>query len=145
MNEWNDGALMLTTDPDKPSCGHVLHDSGIHEFIIPDSSLEAAYDYLELIEPIYAARSTSSPPLRVIINSTGEALPLAYDLLRRTKALLDKYPNIGITYTAIITDDKVAARLADLFIRMARYPGVIVRFYEQAQRADAVEWLLKQR
>lgn len=136
---------MLTTDPDKSTCEHIFHDSGIHEFIIPHSSLEAAYNYLELIEPIYAARSTDSPPLLVIINSTGEALPLAYDLLRRTKALLDKYPNIGKTYTSIITNDKVAARLADMFIRMVRYPGVIVHFYDQAQRADAVEWLLKQR
>lgn len=128
----------------KPLCQYILHDNGIHEFIIGESSLEGAYSYLEQIEPIYATRTNDSPALRVIINSTGESLPMNYGLLQSTKALLDKYPNIGMTYTAVLTNDTVAARLADLFIRMVRYPGVIARFFDQAHRDDAIQWLLKQ-
>jgi hypothetical protein len=132
-------------DEASPACQHILHDNGIHEFIIGESRLEGAYSYLEQIEPIYASRSSDSPPLLVIINSTGEFLPLNYGLLQNTKALLDKYPNIGMTYTAILTNDSVAARLADLFVRMVRYPGVVARFFDHAHRDDGVQWLLSQR
>jgi hypothetical protein len=135
---------MPDPEPSKPLCGHILHENGIHEFIIQESSLEGAYSYLEQIEPIYASRSQDSPALLVIINSTGVALPLNYGLLQDTKTLLNRYPNIGMTYTVILTNDSVAARLAELFIRMARYPGVIVRFFDQAHRDDGVQWLLKQ-
>lgn len=131
------------SEPSKPLCEYLLHDNGIHEFILGESRMEAAYAYLEQIEPIYNARSNDSPPLLVIINSIGESLPMNYNLLQSTKALLDKYPNIGMTYTAILTNDFVAARLADLFIRMVRYPGVTARFFDQAHRDDGVQWLLK--
>jgi hypothetical protein len=136
---------MPDSDPPKPLCEYIRHENGIHEFIIRDSSLDGAYSYLEQIEPIYAARNNDSPVLLVIINSSGEALPMNYHLLQSVKALLDKYPNIGMTYTAILTNDSIAARLADLFIRMVRYPGVTARFFEHTHRDDALQWLLKQR
>lgn len=128
-----------------PPCQYVLDENGIHEFIIQLSSLEGAYSYLEQIEPIYAAHTGASSPLLVIINSTGESLPMNYGLLQKARALLDKYPDIGTTYTATLTDDFITAHLADLFIRMVRHPGIVVHFFERARRDDAIEWLLRHR
>ncbi len=131
------------SDPNEDPLEYILHENGVHEFIIKELSLEGAYAYLAKIEPIYAARSKDSPPLRVILNSTGELLPLNYHLLQRTKQLLTKYPNIGTSYTAIITSDIIDAHLANTFLRMMRFPGLNVRFFDPNHWDEAMDWLLQ--
>lgn len=136
---------MFMTDEASPTCEHIFHENGIHEFIIGESRLEGAYAYLEQIEPIYASRTNDSTALLVIINSTGDFLPMNYGLLQHTKDLLAKYPNIGMSYTAILTDDSIASRLANSFVRLLRFSYLRVRFFNRNQYSNAVDWLLEYR
>ena len=128
-------------DDTKPACDYILHDDGIHEFIVRESSTEAADAYLAGLGRIYQLRSDTREPIRVLLDSGGHTLPLQYTF-QRGRELSTKYPNMGTTKTATLTDSAVEARLVDSFMHLMRFPGVRIRFFSEDRRDEAIAWLL---
>jgi hypothetical protein len=130
------------TDSLQLKCIHTLHENGIHEFSMNDSSMAGADAYLTELEHLYEQRTDTSKPLRCLLDSQGGTLPINYTL-QRGKELMARYPNMGMVRTAILTDSIFESRLVDSFMRLMRFPNTRARFFDRTYRNDAIDWLLK--
>ena len=123
-------------------CTHTLLENDIHEFSIADSSIASYEAYMQVLEKIYAERTSNSPTMRTLFDSCKTTLPISYSM-KRGKELSDKYPHIGKIRTAILTDSLFETHLADSFMRLMRFPNTRLRFFASARREDAIIWLLQ--
>ena len=129
-------------DDSDTKCEHILHENGVHEFVLKESGVAAADAYMAGLERIYQSRTDISQAVRVLVNGGGTSLPLQYTF-QRGKELIAKYPNMGMMRTATLTDKQVEARLADSFLRLMHFGNTRVRFFDLAHRDAAIEWLVK--
>ncbi len=125
-------------------CEHILHENGIHELILHENGTRGADAYLEQLEHLYQAWANLDEPLLMIVNANGGSLPISY-AMQRGKELSARYPARGEIYSATLTDNTMEARIVDTFLRVMRFSGVQVRFFEDRHRADAIKWLLQYR
>jgi hypothetical protein len=56
---------------------------------------------------------------------------------------MDKYPNVGMIRTAILTESFVEVRMVDSFVRLLRMSNTRLRFFAPSRREAAMDWLLK--
>ena len=123
-------------------CTHTLLENDIHEFSLADASIKSYEAYMQELEKIYQQRTLASPPMRTLFDSVGIRLPISVSM-KRGKQLMDKYPNVGMIRTAILTDSFVEVRLVDSFVRLLRFPNTRLRFFAPSRRDDAIAWLLR--
>src|SRR4051794_30883604 len=130
------------TDVLSPKCIHKLHESGIHEFILTESTLACYEEFLVEVSQVYAERNVQSPTLRSLIDSTKSNLPISYSV-KRGKEILDKFPNVGKIRSATLTDSQFEMHLVDGFLRIMRFQNTRVRFFDANRRDEAIHWLLQ--
>jgi len=130
------------SDSDQPKCIHTLHENGIHEFSLADSSMASAEAYMQELEKIYLTRTPDSPTLRCLFDGGTGTLPINFTM-QRGKELASRYPNVGVIRIATLTDKLIEIRLATSFMRLIRFPNTNVRFFELSRRDEAIDWLLQ--
>ncbi len=133
----------MITDIDA-QCEHVLHENGIHELILKEFGIRGTDAYFLQLERLYQNWTNLDEPLRIMLNSAGGSLPISY-AMQRGKELSAKYPKLGRIYTATLTDNAMEAHIVDTFLRLVHFKGTQVRFFENRDRDQAIEWLLKQK
>lgn len=134
----------MTDTPILEKCEHIVLSNGIHQFTMTEGTMAGVDAFLGNLEQLYQNRDANSEPLLVLADSGNVSLPISY-ATQRGKELRDKYPNIGYLYTATLTSRLLEARLADSMVRLMRFPKMQMRFFEQARRDDAIDWLLQHR
>jgi hypothetical protein len=130
------------TDIPSSKCIHKLHENGIHEFILTESTLVCYEEFLLEVSQVYAGRNEQSPTMRSLIDSRKSSLPISY-AVKRGKETMDKFPNIGKIRTATLTDSRFETHLVDSFLRIMRFQNMRVRFFDADRREDAAAWLLQ--
>lgn len=125
-------------------CEHIFHANGIHEFILKEYGMTGADAIMNQFEELYQSRTATltDPPLHILIVNGPGVLPINYSM-QRAKELNNKYPNVGMIRIALLSDSAFEARLVDSFVRLMRFPGIRLRFFGVARRADADQWLLQ--
>jgi hypothetical protein len=123
-------------------CEHLVTPNGIYEFIFKEWGMSGADAFMTQLDYLYQSYTATDKPLPIVVINGSGALPINYSL-QRGKELLSKYPNIGMIRIAVISDSAFEARLVDSFMRLMRFPGIRLRFFDAARRADANKWLLE--
>jgi hypothetical protein len=123
-------------------CRHKLHENGVHEFSLEDSSMASAEAYMQELEKIYRLRTPASPPLHILFDAGTGTLPISFTM-QRGKELASKYPDVGKIRIATLTDKMIEIRIVDSFMRLMRFPSTRIRFFELSHREDALNWLLR--
>jgi hypothetical protein len=127
----------------KQKCTHIVLENDIHEFSLADASITSYEAYMQELEKIYQLRTLESPPMLTLFDSVGVRLPISVSM-KRGKQLMDKYPQVGMIRTAILTDSFVEVRLVDSFVRLLRFPNTRLRFFAPSRRSEAISWLLQE-
>jgi hypothetical protein len=128
-------------DPIEAKCGHILHPSGLHEFVLREFGMSGADAFITQMERLYQGHTSKNPPLLLIMNSPG-SLPISYSL-QRGKEMMAKYPDLGVLRVAVLSDSLFETHLVDSFMRLMRFPTVKMRFFDVGKRADAEKWLFE--
>ena len=131
------------TQTTEAHCDYTLHANGIHDLILRKSGMQSADAYFEQLEMLMRTEQPSNQPLLVILNTNYETLPLSY-AMQRGKALNDIYGASIELCVAVLTDSIGDAHIADILLRLARFGGSQVRFFEMSHRDKAISWLLSQ-
>lgn len=130
------------TEQHQQKCIHDILDNGIHKFTLSESSMAGAEAYLAELETLYAARTATSPTLRVLLDPGLGGLPINFTM-QRGKELIAKYPNVGIIRTALLSDKTVAVHMVNSLLRVARFPHIQTSYFTRTHQNDAIQWLLK--
>ena len=133
----------MTTNTQPSNCTHILHENGVHEFILANASIDSYEAYMQELAKIYATRQPDDPPVRTLFDSSKINLPISYSM-KRGKELMDRFPNVGKIRTAILTDSVVEIRIVDSFVRLLRFSNTRLRFFDVSKRDEAVAWLLQE-
>ena len=128
-------------DPIETKCKHILHPTGLHEFLLTDFTMSGADAFLTQIGRLYEGRTGTDAPLLLIMNSPG-SLPINYSL-QRGKELMSQYPDVGIVRIAVLSDSLFETHLVDSFMRLIRFPGIKMRFFASTKRSEAEKWLVE--
>lgn len=119
-------------------CSHRRLAERTHELVLMEASIPAVDELFNLVDDVMHA--TPYPcTIHLLIDSSVGLQPVGY-CLTRIRALAKKYPRRETGRIAFVFQLRSPfVRMFDILMR----PYGEVRFFEPAQRAEAVEWLLR--
>jgi hypothetical protein len=135
---------MNTSNVQKPeACSYILHDNGIHEFILMEATRRGVDQLVELINQLYD-KTTPDETVYEIIEFRGGMPPISY-AVQRAREQLARYPKMPKLRAVILYD-------TDLFISFiiplanvifSRVNNLNVKYYPKSNREAAIAWLLQ--
>lgn len=135
----------MATGTQPEEVNYVLHDNGVHEIIIHNTSRPAADAFIAHVDRIFSDLPDDAKVVRMIFHSKHSGmLPVIY-LMPRLRELLGKHRNRPATRTAFVRESGVFINMLDTFIRMVRNSNDTVRYFHTSQYDEAVEWLFADR
>src|SRR4051812_44773993 len=129
---------LTTTEP----CVHTLLENGIHEFVFNQSSRDAVDTLFILLTQVYDSLPPEQP-IALLFDFRQRDLPLAYvfSSFHRWQSTRDSHRYARLV---ILTNANMMIPLVDAFFRSLPTNYVKLRFFPQASRAEAVDWLLQE-
>lgn len=120
-------------------CIHRCLSEQAHEFVLLETSIPAVAELFDITDQIMQV--TPHPrSLKLLIDTSVGVQPVGY-CLTRIREMARKYPKREATRVAFILNaDNPFIRIFDIVLRQFGE----VRFFQPAQREEAIRWLLKQ-
>lgn len=120
-------------------CEYVVHENGIHEFIMLDFSRAGVDAFAEKINLMTATALPSSVSAPLLIDSSRGTQPLNY-LVKRMREIQQAYPQPDERgKIAMLHQPNIMVAIVNGMAQV--FPKVQVRFFRPDEREQAVRWL----
>src|ERR1043166_3136943 len=129
------------TNNDLEHCSYVLHENGIHEFVINRPTRRAADELIGHIN----TKLNDIPPhqtVRELVNFSAGVPPIAYLAGRGREIMPSSHsPRLRV---AFLYEQSTAMTILKALVDLVQLNTVHVSAYRTRQRDEAIEWLLKE-
>src|SRR5215813_7413656 len=126
---------------DLEHCSYVLHENGIHEFIINHPTKRAADELIGYIN----TKLNDNPPyqtIRELVNFSAGVPPIAYLARRGREAMTSS--GSPMLRVAFLHEQSTAMTILRALVDLVQLDTVHVKAFRTRQRSEAIEWLLKE-
>jgi|GEM_PF-3193115 len=132
-----------------PPINYTVLNDGIHEIKMLEISNHAVDMWMAQTLTIFETTEIEQMPILILLDhSIGmQALKYGFDKARETTETLKQYKDTHVAMVAFIYEDEgfLLSMISNMVRIITRNQNVVWRFFPNAKRESAIEWLLEQK